>query len=334
MKLHCFSIAVVALLSLVEAQAADVGFFGLIKSQEFVQTNSATPASRATNGFAFNAFVLANSNNVVTNATVKLSNATLLRQLLPLDTNTLAAWRFEERFNTQLALDNAYPNIILFTPVRYTNTMFTVNDGIKTASLNFSLLSVFGNPNTPQVTNFTAAQAIDHTSDFTLRFNSSGNAAIDLVQLIITDPASNGIFASPVPFSAGALTGASNSVVIPGYTLPPGATLVGHLSFVRPVGLPETNAYPGAIGLPAVLKDTEFSLVTRPAPPAPVLEILSHPFFQLRCTGESNRNYHVQATPDLVTWADVLVTNSPSFTYTDTNSLALPHRFFRVRVGP
>lgn len=333
MKLHCFSIAIIALLSLVRAQAADVGFFGIIKSQEFVQTNSAVPASRPTNGFAFNAFVLANSNNVVTNATVKPANSTPLCQLLPLDTNTLATWRFEQRFNTSAALDAAYPNGGIFPTFNYTVTMGTVNDGNKVATLNYSGLVLLGTPATPQVTNFAAAQAIDHTADFTLRFNASGNPTFDLVQVIITDTASNGIFASPAPFSAGALSGASNSVVIPGYTLPAGATLVGHLSFVRPAGL-VTNTYPGAVGVPAVLRDTEFPLVTRPAPPAPALEILSHPFFQLRCTGESNRTYHLQAASDLSTWADVLVTNSPAFTYTDTNSLLLPHRFFRVRVGP
>jgi hypothetical protein len=334
MKLRCILSTFVTLLSLACVRAADVAFFGIIKSQEFVQTNANSPAARPTNGFAFNAFVFANSNNVVTNATVKPSNTTPLRQLLPLDTNTLAAWRFEERFNTQSALDGAYPNGNIITPVRYTNTMFTVNDGTRAVTLNYSLLSLLGNPNTPQITNFAAAQAIDHTADFTLRFNSSGNTLVDLVQVIVTDAASNGIFASPAPFSPGALTGASNSVVIPGYTLPPGATLVGHLSFVRPAGL-ETNAYPGVLGVPAVLKDTEFSLVTRPAPPPPVLEVVSMlPFFQLRCTGESNRNYHVQATQDFTNWTDVLVTNAPSAIYTDTDSATLPHRFFRVHVGP
>jgi hypothetical protein len=149
MKLRCIPVAIVALLSLLRAPAADVGFFGIIKSQEFVQTSSAAPAGRLTNGFAFNAFVLANSNNVLTNATVKPSNATPLRQLLPLDTNTLSTWRFEERFNTSNALEAAYPVISGFTPARYTNTLFTVNDGIKAVPLNYSGLLLLGNPAVP-----------------------------------------------------------------------------------------------------------------------------------------------------------------------------------------
>ena len=117
MKLRCILPALFVLLSSASLWGADVAFFGIIKSQEFVQTGAAAPAARLTNGFAFNAFVFASSNNVVTNATVKPSNATPLRQLLALDTNTLAAWRFEERFNTQSALDVAYPNLIGITPV-------------------------------------------------------------------------------------------------------------------------------------------------------------------------------------------------------------------------
>jgi len=313
-------------------RAADVAFFGIIKSQEFIQTNAAAPVPRPTNGFGFNAFVVASSNHVVTNATVKPSNATPLRTLLPEDTNSLAVWRFEEKFQTAAALDAAYPAGNLFTPVRYTNTLFTVNDGLRIVTLNYSLLLLTGNPATPQVTNFTKAQAIDHTAPFVVGFNASGNATLDLVQLIITDTASNVLYSSPAPFSAGALTGASNTVMIPSYTLPPGTNLVGHLSFVRPVGL-ETNAYPGAVGIPAVLRDTEFPLRTRPAPAPPILEMLStSPSVQLRYTGESNRTYRVEASVNFITWTNLLITNLPSAIVTDP--AALPQRFYRVRVGP
>jgi hypothetical protein len=319
-------------LALARARAADVAFFGIIKSQEFIQTNAAAPVSRPTNGFGFNAFVVASSNRVVTSATVKPSNATPLRTLLPEDTNSLALWRFEEKFQTSAALDAAYPAGNLFSPVRYTNTLFTVNDGLRIVTLNYSLLALVGNPATPQVANFPEAQAIDHTAPFVLRFNASGNATIDLVQLIITDTASNVLYSSPAPFSAGALTGASNTVVIPSYTLPPGTNMIGHLSFVRPVGL-ETNAYPGAVGIPAVLRDTEFPLLTRPAPAPPTLELLAGaPAVQLRYAGESNRTYRVEASVDFVTWTNLLVTNLPSAIVTDP--AGLPHRFYRVQVGP
>ena len=317
--------------------AADVAFFGIIKSQEFVQTNASAPGARPSNGFAFNALVLASTNQVLTNATVKPSNTTPLRTLLATNADHVF-WRFEERFDSQASLDATYPNGSLFSPANYTVTLGTTNDGIKSVNLNYSLLPLAGGqPAVPQVTDFAAAQAIDQTADFRLRFVPSGNTLIDLVQVIVLDASSNIVFASPAPFSAGALTGASNSVVIPRYTLPPGENLIGHLAFVRPAFL-ETNAYPGAIGVPAVLRDTEFPLVTRPAPKPPRLEVLSPGITPLIIgfIGESNRNYLLQGSVNLSNWLDLTLTNSPTGigSFTNDTSALLPSRFYRIKVGP
>lgn len=322
--------------STIPGRATDVAFFGIIKSQEFVQTNAGAPVARAMSGFAFNAFVLASTNNVVTNATVKPSNTTPLRTLVSTNADQLV-WRFEERFNSQSSLDATYPYGALFNPANYTFTMGTTNDGIKTASLNYSLLSlVGGQPAVPQVTNFAAAQAIDHTADFQLHFLASGSALLDLVQIIIMDSSSNVVFASPAPFSAGALTGASNSFTLPGYSLPPGSQLIGHLAFVRPTFL-ETNAYSGAIGVPAVLRDTEFPLATRPAPVPPRLEVLSSGAtpFVVGFTGEANRYYRLQGSVNFTNWFDLGVTNSATGTgsFTDNTSGIVSNRFYRLKVG-
>ena len=315
-------------------RGADVGFFGIIKSSEFVQTNSGAPLGRAAAGFAFNAFVLANADNVVTGATVKPSNATALRALLAIDPGK-ATWRFEERFDTQAALDGLFPNGNILAPVRYTNTMLTVNDGTKSVALDFVAASLLGSPPTPQITNFVQAQAIDTTTRFRLGWTLPGGTALDLVQVIITDTASNGVFSSAAPFAAGALNGTSNSIVLPPNSLPPGTNLVGHLSIVR-IGLPNTNGYAGATGIPGLLRDTEFRLATRPAPAPPRLTVISTDAapFQFRYTGESNRVYHVQGTEDFVSWTDLLVTNLSSAVYTDQRSDLFPWRFYRVQVGP
>lgn len=317
------------------AQAADVAYFGVAKSQEFVQTSAAAPVARSTNGFAFNAFVLATSNRVVTNATVKPPTPTPLRALAPTDADTEAAWRYEERFSTQSALDAAYPSGNLFNPVHYTTTLYTLRDGVRTADLSFALAGLVGTPPTPQVLNFDAAQAIDHTAGFQLQFRASGNSLLDLVQVFVLDAASNLVFTSPMPFSPGALTGTSTTAVIPAYALPPGSALTGHLTFARPVGL-ETNAYPGAIGASAVVRDTEFPMVTRPAPALPRLEVLSAggPPYQIRYTGESGRNYHLQAADRFTDWIELGVTNLPSATFEDPASATLQRRFYRVQVGP
>lgn len=328
--------AVVLASTCMPVHGADVGLFAVLKSQQFQQTNAGAPVALATGGFAFNALVLASTNNVVTNATVDPSNATPLRQLT--SDASQALWRFEERFDSQAALDGVYPNGTIFSPINYAMAMHTVHDGLRTVNLNFSSFTLLGTPPTPVLSNasWTAAQAIDTAAPFTLRWAPPGGVA-DLIQVIVNDAASNVVFASPAPLSAGALTGASNSLTIPSYSLPAASSLIGHLAFLRP-GLPETNSYAGAVGVPALVKDTEFPMITRPAPIRPVLEVLTSnpPPFRLRFTGESNRIYRIQASVDMQAWGDIHVTNSPTGTgsFTDPGSGLLDERFYRIQVGP
>jgi hypothetical protein len=157
-----------------------------------------------------------------------------------------------------------------------------------------------------------------------------------MVQLLILDGASNIVFSTPPPLSPGALTGTSNATVVPAYALPPGTNLTAHLTVAQP-GLPNTSDYPGATGIAALAKDTEFALRTRPAPPAPILTPLpqSAGQFRLRLTGEPNRTHQIQATAAFDGWTNLFVTNSVTgvFEYTDPASVGLPFRFYRARVG-
>ncbi|MFM1769350.1 MAG: hypothetical protein RJA22_1879 [Verrucomicrobiota bacterium] len=337
MKAALVSLCLLGFLGESSTRAADVALFSLIKSQTYQQTSAGAPVALASNAFAFNAVVLASSNNVVTNATVDPSNSTPLRQLAATDPSQVL-WRFEERFNTQAALDSVYPNGNIFLPVNYAMAMATVNDGPRSVNLSFSTAALLGYPPTPTVSNatWTAAQGIDTAADFTLRWTASGGAA-DLVQVFISDASSNVVYASPTPPGAGSLTGASNHIVIPAYTLPAASPLSGRLGFIRP-GLPETNAYAGAIGVAALAKETDFPLLTRAAPVPPRLEVLNlaPPPFRLRFTGETNRLYQIQASTDLRTWGTIFTTNSPTGTgtFTDTASSLVEERYYRIRVGP
>jgi hypothetical protein len=314
--------------------AADVAFFGILKTQQFLQTNAAAPAPLATQGFAFNTLVLASGNNLVTNATVKPSNSTPLRQLI--SDSSQALWTFEERFNSQAALDAVYPNGNIIQPVNYAVAMSTVNDGAKTVNLNFVAAALLGTPPTPQLNALAEAQSIDHTLDFTLRWTANGSA-LDVVQVLVFDAVSNLVAASPAPFTGGALNGTSNTFTLAAFTLPPGETLVGHITLARP-GLPNTNSYAGAIGVPALVKDTQFPLVTRPAPPRPTVSVRSIQAAPFRggVTGESNRRYHVEATVDFVSWTLLLTTNpaTGTFEFADPAGPMAPGRFYRARIGP
>ncbi|MDB6110943.1 MAG: hypothetical protein JWR69_2693 [Pedosphaera sp.] len=317
---------------------ADVYYFGMIKSQHFVQTSAAAPILAATNAFVFNAFVVATTNNLVTNATVKppFSTTTPIRTLLLQPGG--ASLQFEEHFNSQSALDTAYPTGSPFNVPSYSFAMFCLHDGARTTGLGFGLGFTPGNyPATPQISNFSTTQAIDSTASFKLLWSLVGGQSSDVVQVTVSDAASNILFSSPAPFSTNALTGISNSMVIPGYTLPPGSNLTAHLSVARPAGF-NTNAYPGAVGVSGLAMDVRFPIVTRPAPVLPRLSLSSANTkpFRLQFNGETNRNYHIQATTNFISWRDLLVTNSPTGlgAFTDTNSVGLSKRFYRIQVGP
>ncbi len=324
------------LLTVCDGAAADVSYFGVIKSTQYEQTNDASVEVLATNAYAFNAFAVASTNHVLTNATVSPP----LHTLVPDDTNNISL-RWMEQFNTQAELDAAYPNGSLFSPANYTVTMYTTNDGTRSVALNFflgfpPLAYQIPSPTTPHLTNFAAAQAIDTTRDFQLGWSSLGGNTLTIVQLTVFDAVSNLVYMSSAPFQTGALSGASFSAVIPAYALPPGTNLIGHLTVANP-GLPNTNSYAGATGISAVAKDTQFSLATRPAPLPPRLTALPSPAtaFALRLEGESNRLYQIEATPDFQSWTSLFITNSETglFDFTDSDSAAHPWRFYRAKTG-
>ncbi len=335
MKLYLPRLAVSCCLLLATAAtagAADVSYYGIIKSIQYEQTNDSAPTVLPTNAYAFHAFALASTNNVLTNATV----APPLHALVPDDTNAMSL-RWMEQFTTQAALDSAYPTGSFLSPANYTITMGTTNDGVKSGSLNFFILIVpVSFPTTPQLTNFAAAQAVDTTRDFQLGWKSLGGSTVAIVQLTIMDPGSNVVHMTPAPFEPGALSGTSFSATIPAYSLPPGTNLIGHLTIANP-GMPNTNSYVGATGISAMAKDTQFSLVTRPAPAAPRLTVLpAQPDeFALRLEGEPNRTYQIEATPDFQTWTSLLTTNLQNgiFDYTDTNLITHSFRYYRGKVG-
>jgi hypothetical protein len=324
-------VAALALSEPAVATASDASYFGVVKSALFQQSLASPPASLATNAYAFNAFVVATTNYAVTNATFKAPNVTTNRPLT-LSTNGVTL-QYTEQFQTQAALDTAYPSSTsLFSPSVYGFAMSTVHDGVKNGNASYLL---GGTPPTPQIANLSEGQSIDTTTDYTLRWTAMGGL-LGIVQLLVLDGGSNVVFSSPTPFTTGALNQSSSACTIPPNTLPPGTNLIGHLVFAQP-GLPDTNSYPGAVGVAAIAKDTSFPLTTRAAPLQPSLQIgPGGAPWVLHFTGETNRNYHLQATTNLVgtVWLDLLVTNASASSFTDTQSVILPRRSYRVQVGP
>ena len=69
-------IGVAALFLPFTLRAADAGFYGVVKLHQYQQSASVPPQVLSSNGYSFQAFVVATTNNAVTNATVKPSNTT------------------------------------------------------------------------------------------------------------------------------------------------------------------------------------------------------------------------------------------------------------------
>lgn len=312
--------------------AADVSYYGVIKSIQYQQTNDLAPAPLATNGYAFNAFAVASTNNVVTNATVRVGS----NSPIPLTSTNTVFWQYANAFDSQAALDAAYPAGSVFSPVSYTLTMSTTNDGVRSGSVNFFLIIVpVSYPTTPQLTNLAAAQTIDSTRNFQLTWDSLGGSTLAVVQLTVLDSSSNVVFASPAPFQPGALNGTSTGYVIPAHSLPAGTNLQGHLTIANPAA-PNTNSYPGATGIAALAKDTQFPVATRPAPAAPLLSVqvlASQAVVQLN--GESNRLYNLLMSSNLLNWSTLYTTDcaSTGFIYTDPQPATNATRFYRAKVG-
>jgi hypothetical protein len=63
---------------------------------------------------------------------------------------------------------------------------------------------------------------------------------------------------------------------------------------------------------------------------------VSEDSFSLMVTGPAGLDYTVLASPDLLSWEPVLVTNSPPlpFSCSFTNVNGLLNRFFRIQIGP
>jgi len=326
--------AAVQIAGVVSGSASDASYYGVMKAQQFFQLPGGAPTPLATNAFLFMAFVVASTNFALTNATVYPPGTTPARPLtLSMDGSSLL---FEEQFNTQAALDSAYPSVTTFiSPSVYPFTISGLNDGTRTASASY-LLS--GNPPTPNVTNVAAAQAIDSTADFTIRWATPSGGLLDIAQFMVFDSASNAVYASPAPFSSNALASSAVAITIPAYKLPPSTGMTGYLAFARP-GAPNTSDYPSATGIAALAKATSFPMVTRLSPAAPTLQADSRTVtsFQLRFNTETNRWYCLLRTTNLAApvWEELLFTNAAGFVvgFADEAYFTAPQKYYRVRVG-
>lgn len=323
-----------------KVSAADVDYYGVVKSGVYTQAVGMAPAPIGTNAFQFISFAIANGTNALTNATVRIPSGAI-KQLATNVTEGLigllaggndTVWTFSEEFPTLTALDAAYPSSSsLITPSRYTVILYTVHDGNRTQQLSYAGATI---PPTPNITNLPPAQAIEPSLDFTVRWSSLAGGLIPrIVYFTVMDRNNRVVLSSPAPFTEGALDGSSTSYVIPANTLRHGESYMGTLIVLQPA-LPNTEYGTGIIGH---MRTTSFPLRTVAPPPPPPAELVDARMdgeqfvFEIRL--QPDQRYEVEMSEDLQQWTLLLVINHwpmNNYLFRDTNLQGSPRRFYRV----
>lgn len=169
-------------------------------------------------------------------------------------------WEGSAEFDTLSALEAAFPDSA--TP--WTLVLDTLNDG---DAISFSLVLNGGLfPNPPTLTNYTAAQSIDSTADFTLNWNTfTSGTADDLILVFVESLDYETVFETDLE----SLNGTATSATIPSGTLSPGTPYYFSISFIKGAAAPDTTTYPGAQGLAFYESWTEGLLRTAGTAPGP-----------------------------------------------------------------
>jgi uncharacterized repeat protein (TIGR01451 family) len=225
------------------------------KGQQFEQTSASAPSPSATS-WSFHSDMQAVQTDSVWTATVHFTGGG--KTNLVQESGDASYLSFDDAFTLQTALDAAYGDGV------YRLSILGETQGLQESSLNLSGNSY---PNTPQIANYNAGQAINASQDFTLQWNSSGGGASDLVKLEVDTVNGDTLIATPDFSHTNALTGAVTSYLIPAGTLQASSTYTGQLLFVRLIAL-DTNSVPGAVGTIGYFKQTAFALATLSPPGA------------------------------------------------------------------
>lgn len=218
------------------------------KGQAFQQTNGGSPVSQ---GFELQVSVDGRGTNSLVAAGVQVPNGPSLVLQATNDFN------LNDTNATSGGLDAVYPDGI------YQVNVTTAHDGSKV--FNLPVTNIIATLPTPRLSNFATAQAINPSLDFTVAWDAfAGGTVNDFVQFQLQEMGTDmgHSFKTPRVGEPGAFNGTNTSVTIPAYTLKAGRTYSGSLLFGRLSVALDTNTYPGAVGVAASFKETDFNLRT------------------------------------------------------------------------
>jgi Bacterial Ig-like domain len=194
-------------------------------------------------------------------------------------------------------------------------------------------------PNAPHVSNFAAAQAINASQAFTLRWDAfQGGTASDFITVAVSDDVGKTVFETPGPGTNGALIGTVTSVVIPAGKLVANGTNTAEIVFYRVVTV--SNATYATVAYRAT--GTQLNLVS--VGTAGTVPTVSNPVW-----GPSGFGFDVSTTPNQglkvlystdcslprAQWQVLMTTNSPgSSVHITIPPQGGPTGFFQLENSP
>lgn len=302
----------------------------LFKGVTYLQTSTATPVLKTDEKPALFVSVESPANNDVSAATfTKPGSGTAI----PLTSFPFSppTYFYTEEFDSPLLLEAAYPSGSYgFNLTRAQPPSPTVFSMVQSAGKTY--------PPIPQVSNFTAAQAINPAQNFTLNFNAlTGASGSDFIGLDIADSQGNPILSAPDLCIPLVLPNTATSFVIPANTLTSGQTYSVRLTFARTF-YDSTTAPPDFASFGALQRQTVLNIATTGGGGTPPqLSVVGFPsgFFQFDVTGlQPATNYRIQHSSTLLpdSW-QLLQTLNSSTTMPITDLTSTPtsgRRYYRI----
>ncbi len=267
-------------------------YFQVAHYTYYEQTNASPPVLFPNISYEFFAQALLSSNRTATNITVtipvRLTVTNLVEDLLRPDRFAVADYNANllETFATNFPSGNYIFNVSAVT----SNQQVTVN------------LPAYVSPNSPQVSNYAAAQSVNPSQPFTLNWITFTNGlSTDWIFFQIEGGPIKTLFQTGDPGQPGALDGTSTSVTIPANTLSAGTTNTAVLAFAHVAS--STNGT--TVAQASVASVTYFAIVTTTN-----LAVASAPVLTIRPSG----------TNVILTWP----TNATGYTLMSATNLASP----------
>ncbi|MGA9777813.1 MAG: Ig-like domain-containing protein [Verrucomicrobiia bacterium] len=267
-------------------------FFQVVHYTFYVQTSASPPVLLPNITYEFFAQTLLSSNRTATNITVTIPVRLAVSNLVE---NLLSPERFSvSDFSTNLleTFTTNFPsgNYIFNVSAVDSNQQVTVN------------LPAYVPPNSPQVSNYVAAQSVNPSQPFTLNWITFTNGlSTDWILFQIEGGPIGTLFQTGDPGQPGALNGTSTSVIIPANTLSADSTNTAVLAFYHVAA--STNGT--TVTQASVASVTYFSIITTTN-----VAVASAPVLTIRPSG----------TNVILTWP----TNATGFTLESATNLVSP----------